>query len=355
MALVAACTPELGKPAVRQMPNPPRIFDNSDPAVLVYGGHTYLFGSTNNRKVPVREITDYTASLSSSQTQWAQQPRDAMPTRPAWVDSAESQIWAPSVARIGSQFVLYFAGHHAGATTDERNDLCIGRAVSTNPMGPYTPEAWPVYCGLPAEGAVMGQPASNRFGRGALDPEVFRAPDGKLYLLVALSRTKSNIASVPLKSDGRPSGLNAPASVLASQSMPWHDGHDDGVLSGGFLENPSMLFDAKTDTFLLFFSAGQWSTTYYNTSFARCGSPTGDCVQDTRGPFLKSGNGRGGPGGLTAYISNAGVPRVAYASWETGHESPSSNPAGIYSRQTHWAVLRLGDTSDPALQTVSLG
>jgi beta-xylosidase len=279
-----------------------------------------------------------------------------MPTRPAWVDAGEAEIWAPSVARIGTRFVLYFAAHHAGATTDERNDLCIGRAVSTGAMGPYAPEASPIYCGLPAEGAVSGQPASNRFGRGALDPEVFRAPDGKLYLLVALSRTRNNIASVPLKSDGRPTGgLNTPASILASQSMPWHDGRDDGVLSGGFLENPSMLYDAHTKTYLLFFSAGQWSTTYYNVSFARCGKPTGECVQDTRGPFLKTGNGRAGPGGLTAYISNAGQPRVAYASWTQGHESPSSNPAGIYSRQTHWALLRLSATTDPAQQSVSLG
>ena len=55
-----------------------------------------------------------------------------------------------------------------------------------------------MYCGLPAEGAVGGQPPSNRWGRGALDPEVIRAKDGRLFLLVALGRTKDNIGVVPL-------------------------------------------------------------------------------------------------------------------------------------------------------------
>ena len=47
--------------------------------------------------------------------------------------------------------------------------------------------------------------------------------------------------------------------------------------------------------------------------------------------------------------------RVAYATWQQGHESPASNPDGIYSRQTHWALLKLGATSDASQQTVALG
>jgi hypothetical protein len=244
---------------------------------------------------------------------------------------------------------MYFAGRNGSATTDEVNDQCIGRSFATSPMGPYTPEPSPVYCGYPAEGAGHGLPASNRFGRGALDPEVFRAPDGKLYLLVALSRTEDNIGVVPLRSDGSVvGGLNASPTILASQSMPWHDGRDDGVRNGGFLENPSMLYEPHTKTYLLFFSAGQYRTAHYNTSFARCGSPTGPCVQDTRGPFLRSGNGRSGPGGLTTYVSPAGYLRVAYASWQAGSE-------GIGARHTHFAVIRVTDTTDPAKQHIRLG
>jgi hypothetical protein len=349
LVLAAACVP-LGKPAVRQVPNSPRIWDSSDPAVLVYGGKTYLFSTTNNKRVPVRLITDYAATLDESRSSWAANPVDAMPTRPAWVDAAESQIWAPSVARIGTRFVLYFAAHNGSATTDESNDQCIGRAFASSPMGPYTPAVNPLYCGYAREGAGHGLPASNAFGRGALDPEVFRAPDGRLYLLVALSRTKDNIGVVRLRSDGTVSGgQNATPTILATQSMPWHDGRDDSTLGAvAFLENPSMVYEPHTKTYLLFFSAGQYRTAYYNTSFARCEAPTGPCVQDTRGPFLKTGNGRSGPGGLTAYRSAGGALRVAYASWQSGYE-------GVLARKTHWGVLQVTATSDTANQVVKLG
>ena len=355
LLLVAACAPPLGQPAVRQLPNLPRVWDNSDPSVLVHAGKTYLFGSTNNRRVPVRLISSYFTSLADTKTQWAAGSVDAMPARPAWVDPAESQIWAPSVARIGTRFVMYFAGHHISATTDEGNDQCIGRSFASAPMGPYTPEAGPVYCGYGAEGAGHGLPASNSFGRGALDPEVFRAPDGQLYLLMALSRTQDNIGVVKLRSDGTvPGGRNATPTILARQSMPWHDGVDDAVRNGGFLENPTMVYEPHTKTYLLFFSAGRWNTANYNTSFARCSSPLGECTQDTRGPFLKTGNGRSGPGGLTAFVAANGDLRVAYATWTQGHEAPAYNPGGIYSRQTHWAPLRVTATSDPAKQAVRM-
>lgn len=353
--LLLACAPPVGRPAVRQAPNAPQVFDNSDPAVLVEAGQTYLFGSTNNKKVPVRLITSFGASVESSKADWDRNPHDAMPTRPGWVDSREAQIWAPSVVKIGNSFVMYFAAAHGGATTDEANDQCIGRSFASNPMGPYAPEAAPVYCGLSPEGAGNGLPASNRFGRGALDPEVFRAANGALFLVAAFSRTGANIGSVALTSDGRVAGgLNAAPAVLASQSMPWHDGTDDGTSNGGFLENPSMVYEPNTNTYLLFYSAGDWFSDRYNTSFSRCASPTGPCSQDTRGPFLKNGNGRVGPGGLTIFRDAAGGLKVAYSSWEQNRTLGYPNPIGIYSRRTHWANLQEGATPDPATQAVSL-
>ena len=122
------------------------------------------------------------------------------------------------------------------------------------------------------QGAGHGLPASNTFGRGALDPELIRTPAGALYLLMALSRTKDNIGVVRLRADGTVvGGLNAAPTILASQSMPWHDGRDDSTLgTGAFLENPTMIREPHTGTYLLFFSAGQYRTAYYNTSFARC-------------------------------------------------------------------------------------
>lgn len=355
LAALVACQPSLGRPAVGLKPSAPRVFDNADPAVLVVGSKTYLFGSTNNKKLPVREITSFSTSLADSQTAWARQPLDAMPSRPAWIDPGEWEIWAPSVTKIGTKYVVYFAGRRGGVTYDEDNDQCIGRAVATNPTGPYVPGADPVYCGLPPEGAVGGLPRSNPWGRGALDPEVFRAPGGKLYLIVSLSRTRDNIAAVPLDSAGNvPGGPNARATVLARQSLTWHDGTYDGALGGGaFLENPTMAYDKATKTYLLFYSAGQWYTSRYVTGFARCTSPLGPCALDTRGPFLVQGNGRSGVGALTAFTAADGTQRVAYATWQAGRENQVGG-VGEYKRQTHWATLSVTNTSDPSRQTVTL-
>lgn len=350
VTLLAACGPPLGTPSIRQPPNAPRVFDNADPAVFVEGGTVYLYGSTNNRKLPVRVIPSFSQTLAQSQQDWAQNARDAMPTRPAWVDPAKWQIWAPSVVKIGSTYWAYFAGRRVGAT-DHANDQCIGRAFATSPLGPFNPESGPIYCGLRKTDA-----GANWWGHGALDPEVFRAPDGSLHLLVALSRTKDNIAVVPLTNLGRVSGGgNAAATILVRQSTTWHDGSEDGRLtaSEAFLENPSMVYDPSTRTYLLFYSAGRWNTARYNTGFARCERPTGPCTVDERAPFLKGGGSRTGPGGLTVFKDPSGTLRVAYASWQKGREN-QVGPVGEYKRQTHWALLRTTATSDPANQSVWL-
>lgn len=345
----------LGLPALRQAANAPKVFDNADSSVLVVGTDTYLFGSSNNKHLPVRRITSFSTPLADSQTNWAQNPTDAMPTWPAWIDPGEREIWAPSVLKIGTRFYVYFAGHNKAATTDEVNDQCIGRAVSNVPAGPYAPEALPLYCGLAPEGAGQGLPASNRFGRGTLDPEVFRSADGRYYMVVALSRTGDNIGVVGLRQDGTMMGtLNATPKILASQSLPWHDGTDDATRGNSFLENPSMIYEPATRTYLLFYSAGAWYTDRYLTGFARCGSPIGPCTLDTRGPFLKGGSGRTGAGGLTVFKAANGTLKVAYASWQAGRENDQTGAVGEYKRQTHWASLVLSAGTNPATQTVVL-
>lgn len=359
LVLLAACVP-LGRPAINQAIAQPRVWDNSDPAVLVAGGSAYLFGSTNNMRVPVRRIPTFDQSLADSRTQWAQEPRNAMPSAPGWVDPAEPDIWAPTVIRVGATYTMWFSAARRPTSgspiTDEHNDKCIGRATASSPTGPYAPGSAPAYCGLPAEGAVGGQPPSNRWGRSALDPEVIRAKDGRLFMLVALGRTKDNIGVVPLTSGGDViGGPNATPTILASQRFPWHDGTRNSTLDPGaaFLENPSMIYDPASDTYLLFYSAGQWWRSSYVTGFGRCATPTGPCTLDDRAPMLIPANLRTGVGGLTAFRDSSGTARVAVASWQVGYESaPSSD--GRYSRHVSWGRIVVAG-SDPATQSVSIG
>ena len=350
-ALVAGCLPAgpppVGQPGLRQPAAAPVVWDSSDPGVLVTGGRTYLFGSNNNMLLPVRELSTFTGSFDASRTAWGAAPRNALRQNPYWISLDRPEIWAPSPVKIRTRFFVFYAAHRRGAR-DRANDQCIGRAVATAPMGPYTAEASPIYCGLPAEAG------SNPWGRGALDPEVFRAPDGALYLLVALSRTRDNIGVLRLSADGKVvGGVNARPTTLVSQRFPWHDGVEDAKLGATFLENPSMVYDKATGTYLLFYSAGDWRTSRYVTGFARCASPTGPCSADARGPFLGAGSGRSGVGGLTVFRDPAGVLRVAYASWQAGHEG-SGSPDGWFSRHTSLARLVLSPGTDPATQTVTL-
>ncbi|MCU1498266.1 MAG: glycosyl hydrolase family 43 [Acidimicrobiales bacterium] len=358
-SMLVGCGPTLGKPAVRQAPVAPRVFDNSDPFVLNVDGDLYLFGSSNNKRVPVRRINSFNQTLSQSQSHWASvagspTTNNAMTVPPAWIDPGESDIWAPTVAKMGTKYVMFFAGHRSGAI-DEGNDLCIGRATASGPAGPYAPESTPAYCGL-----AKVDPGANPWGHGALDPEIFRAPDGKFYLLAALSRTKNNIGVVGLTGTGGVvGGVNARPTTLASLStaVPWHDGTDNSSFTGSsFLENPSMIYEPLSKTYLLFYSAGQWDSSRYLTGFGRCTTPVGPCVIDTRGPFLKGAGTRSGTGGLTAFKDGSGRMVVAYASWTTGHEAPfgpGQNPEGIYSRQVSWELLAVNG-SNPATQTITL-
>jgi len=346
---LTACMPRAvvpGRPALRQAAVSPTVWDSSDPGVLVSGGKTYLFGSSNNVLLPVRELTSFTGSFDASRAAWGSGARNALSRLPVWFDQSRAQVWAPSPVKIGSRFYVYFAGHRNGAT-DRGNDQCIGRASAASPMGPYVPESAPLYCGLSPE------PGSNRWGRGALDPEVFRGPTGSLFMLVALSRTTANIGAVRLTADGRViGGLNATPSTLASQRFGWQDGVDDGHLGPTFLENPSMAYDTATRTYLLFYSAGDWRTSRYVTGFGRCSTPLGPCALDSRGPFLKAGAGRSGVGGLTAFRGPDGVLRAAYASWRQGGESvPSSD--GTLSRHTSLARI-VTSGKGVTVQTVAL-
>ena len=352
---IAACGPPLGTVVGLQAPNEPNVFDNADTSVLVVDTTWYVFGSTNNMRVPVRTLTSPAGTLSQSQQAWAQNPRDAMPTLPAWVDPGESDIWAPNAIAIDGTYYLYFAARHGGFAADEDNDQCIGRASSATPAGPYVPEPAPIYCGAPPEGPQPGLPASNSWGRGALDPEVFRATDGKLFLIATVSRTQKNIVSLPLTADGHvEGGMNAEGAVLAAQGAKWHDGVlDDQLGWGAFLENPSMIAEPLTGTYLLFFSAGQWYTQNYVTGIARCSSPTGPCTQ-APDPLLINGNGRTGAGGLTAFTDVTGGKWVAYASWTAGFENQVGS-VGQYKRQTHLQRLLISVTADPKEQIISLG
>jgi hypothetical protein len=152
--------------------------------------------------------------------------------------------------------------------------------------------------------------------RGALDPSLFVTPDGQNILYAAFSDTEVPIHAIMLKPDG-----NAQIRRADGQADYWPyaiHGKRHGW-EGRFIENPSMIYDPSTKTYLLAYSAGDWWSSSYSTGLARCTTPLGFCSSNSSGPWLASGRGRTGPGGLSFFT--VGKSRLAvYASFAKGQE-----------------------------------
>ena len=309
--LVSACLPP--PPAfapVASTARAPQWPVVADPHVMVDGGTYYVYGSDNSSYFPVRAVTDLSTVWSSGN--WQAGMRNAMPNKPAW--AADWHLWAPTVEKFGNQYVAFFAAKRTGAP-NPANGECIGRAVSSSPLGPFVAEAAPFSCGLAG-------------WRGALDPSIFRAPNGQIWLYAAFSDTQSPIYGMPLNAAGdaffgRPGGFAAYTSApVLGMTMAWE---------GRFIENPSMTWDPASSSYLLAYSAGDWWRANYSTGLARCTSPTGPCTPTT-GPWLTASATRTGPGGLAFFKDTSGAQRAVYASYPVGFEGIGSARGGTVAR-----------------------
>jgi hypothetical protein len=277
----------------------------SDPAVLAANGKYYVYGSNSFVRLPVTTVSSLTAVDAGT---WFWSTKEAMPTAPPWV--VGNVLWAPTVARGASGYVLFFAAHRANPP-DPANDTCIGRATSPNADGPFVPEAVPFSCGLDGTG-------------GALDPFLFHGPDGIWYLYAAFGNTENPIYAFVLDANldhDRDAGGYA-------GYWPWPVYGKKFAWEGRFIENPSMTYDSSTGTYLLAYSAGDWWTPGYSTGLARCSAPLGLCVGNAAGPWLASGNGRTGPGGLSFFAGLDGTTKAAYATFPAGGEGIGQPRAG---------------------------
>ncbi len=184
--VVAACAPPppLGTvtPQVAAAPEWPLI---GDPSVLWSGDHYYVFSSnSNSNRLPIHVVDSLSQTYSIPA--WDGIVQEGMPQKPAWV--ADNVLWAPTVAQIGSTYVLFFAANRVNPP-DPANSQCIGHATASSPAGPYVAEPTPFNCGLAGTG-------------GALDPALFHAPNGIWYLYAAFGNTESPINVIVLDGSG---------------------------------------------------------------------------------------------------------------------------------------------------------
>lgn len=291
MSLVTGC---LGPVTKLKKIEAVRFPETSDPFVVADRATKsyYMYGSNNHLRAPITILSSMEAA--SSLTAKNAVTREGMPTKPAWTKD-EMQLWAPTVVKLGKQWIMYFAADRVNPP-QPNNAQCIGRAMATSPAGPFKPEPKPYYCGLGGTG-------------GALDPDVFVDPQGRVYLLMALGNTESPIHIVQLNAAG--AFIGAPKAILKRQhAWEYH-----------FIERPSMIYDPKHKNYVLAYSAGKWWEPRYSTGVAACTTPMGPCYSDKTGPWIASSNGRTAPGGLSFFRDLDGAPRAIFSTFATGKET----------------------------------
>ena len=267
--------------------------DFADPFALRTPDDLYIYASNT-------ETTRYAAgahvpviALARNSGFKGQYLGDAMPSLPKWTVSGFQ--WAPSVwTRPDGTYVMYYStpatiplGCLAKAppsgcvktTNGPSSAMCISRATSASPAGPFTDDSSSAFVCPLSQG-------------GAIDPSVFVAPDGTPWLLWKSDGDCCNmpttIYSQQLSADGL--SVVGPAHRLIGASQSWE---------GNLVEGPSMIENGNT--YWLFYSANLWGTDNYGIGVASCATVVGPCTKPLDHAWLSStasgGQGDPGPGG----------------------------------------------------------
>ncbi len=293
-------TPAVGRSA-RTFVNPVFRADFPDPGILRVGSLYYAY-STNSAAANVPVMT------SPDLVTWT--PRgDAMPHLDAlW--TTKNDTWAPEVIQIGSGFVLFYTAPDTGTGTQ-----CIGRAVSTSPLGPFVDTH---------DDAIVCQ---NEKG-GSIDPSPFRALDGQLYLLWKNDGNccgyDVDLWSQRLSADGL-NLVGAPQIVL-EKTKPWQ---------GKLIEGPEMVYHGGS--YWLFYAANDYASARYAEGVARCRGPVGPCI-DSSGPILTSTAAARGPGHAFIVTTPSGQTWMAFHAWAAGHVGDDVPGRQLWLTRLSWGL-----------------
>jgi beta-xylosidase len=260
---VAAACGGAAKPQLFR--NPIWTHNFRDPFVVRLGGTYYAYGTKDaqsTRSGITRNVYPANIQVLSSQdlVHWTREKQDALPRVPSW---AYPQLtWAPEVLDAGhGRYVLYYT-----ALAKNEGKQCIGMATGSSPTGPFADTSAKPFVCQTKEG-------------GSIDPDPFRAGDGRLYLVW---KSDGNSVGLPtwlyaqrLSGDGRRL-LGKPARLVRNDA-PWE---------GSVVEAPSMW--REHGRIYLFFSANDFQSDLYAVGYARCRTPLGPCRDAAANPILKS-------------------------------------------------------------------
>ena len=272
--------------------------DFPDPDVSRFDGVYYAY-STNNGfgNVPI-------ASASSLTGAWTRRG-DALPALGAWASGGLT--WAPDVSRrADGRYLLYYT---ARSRTVGRQ--CIGAALATSPLGPFTP--------------VGTQPLVCNGGEGGdIDASSFTDSTGARYLLY--------------KDDGN--AIGQPTSLwlqgVAADGLTFQGGRVELLRSGraeeaGVIEAP--VLTKVGSQYVLFYSLGGYGGDGYQTSYATSAALTGPYTKAYRSLITTdSVNGAvRGPGGADV-VRDAAGDSIVFHGWINNYSA-----RGMYVAALGWS------------------
>ncbi|MFH5803584.1 glycoside hydrolase family 43 protein [Alienimonas sp. DA493] len=235
----------------------------ADPDVIKYEGTYYLYPTDDGR--------GYDVYTSDDLVHWEKGPKVFEPER-------GRRLWAPDVFRdpTDGKFYLYYTW-----------DFTVGVAVGDGPLGPFEKKA--------------------DLFEGAIDAEMFRDDDGRIYLYYVKTSPGNvgpfRIRVQPMKSPVEKEGDSIP---LIEPTEPWE------TVSGEITEGPVML---KHDgTYYLIYSGTGAASLNYAVGYATSDNPTGPFKKYEGNPIISRGGGVYGPGHGSVVRDAAG------ALWHVYHQ-----------------------------------
>ena len=221
---------------------------------------------------------------------------------PRWPDSA----WAPSVAKVGSRWVMFYA-----LQVDATGRRCIAYATSAVPEGPYLDPKF-MYCSQDPQGSIDPFPwTDTSTGQTLLVwkdqglPGVYGQRSWARRITMTDATTVAwSAGSVPM--------------FLFESSASWE------IYSA---ENPSLV-RMDDGSIGLFWSGNEWNSANYGVGFARCPELsftwTPQCIRASEAPVMSRRQGERGIGGSSALRGRGGQLLIADHYW--GENLPTSYP-----------------------------
>ncbi|HEY2296411.1 MAG TPA: family 43 glycosylhydrolase [Jatrophihabitans sp.] len=313
------------------------------PSLLVIGKTYYAFATnTDGDNVPAMTSTDMRTwrarkawPLSAGYSTWSGY-NDSFPHPARWALYHQSKfsstprtgLWAPSVAKVGSHFVMAYAVPVPGRAGRH----CISIATSRHALGAYVDHTTkPIVCSSDPMGSI--------------DPQVLVTPANIPYLIW---KNAGVPGSVPTKVWSR--RLNASGTAFATPNRQHFLLQTKSAWEGNVIEAPAMQY--YRGHWYLFYSGNRYVTSQYAVGYARCSGPMGPCHRPSARPLLASGGGVAGPGAASAIVDLAGQLRLGYSAWDAGHVGyPTSSACqqtsyGCNQRRLHIATLGVTRTGN---------